>query len=265
MKRIICIFMATALLFLLISCSGGDADDKGDAASNSAAEGETKNEDEKKAEEPPEIAAQEEKNEPAEEPAEPAEPIGSCEFVGMDKDTGGEWVGAYGGEGYIVLSRDDDYNPPAYASVEFLNYDENEPPHHVWYQESETDEEDLEEDALENVIRRKPGTLYTDPSKTDRAGSCFYDGSWLYVNIDVGGETKYVTLYSLDYDEQGRETSITVYDGNGKIKLVDAIEISEFSGGVYVKFKVSGKISIEYENLTSGQNAVVGAVFFDGI
>ena len=262
MKRVICLLMAAAMLFLLFSCA--DADDADKAATNDGADpasdsAEDKKDDAAQPETPPtEAQAKEE-----EAATEPAQPTGSCEFIEIDKTTRGEWVGAYGGEGYIVLSRDDDYNLPAYASVEFLKIDDSEPPHHVWYQESETDEEDLEEEALENVIRRKPGTLYTDPTKTDRAGSCFYDGSSVYVNIDIGGETKYVTLYSLDYDEQSRETAITVYDGNGRIKLVDFFELTEFSGGAYVKFKVSGKISIEYENMTSGQNAVIGAIFFD--
>jgi hypothetical protein len=163
------------------------------------------------------------------------------------------------------LSNEDAELLPAYAAIEFLDPNDNPPPHHVWYQESAAAESDLTDEQIEDNERRKPGALYTDPGKTDRAASCFYNGDTVYLNIDIGSESKYVSVYSLDWDEQGRETEITVYDGSGKVKLVPAMEISEFSGGVYVKFKVSGSITIEYYNLTGGQNAVIGAVFFDGI
>jgi hypothetical protein len=142
--------------------------------------------------------------------------------------------------------------------------DDNMPPHHVWYQDSD-DKSELTDEQLEAIERRLPGALYTDPAKTDRAASCYYNGTGLVLNIDLGSETKIISVYSLDWDEQSRETEVTVYDGSGKVKLIPAMEISEFSGGVYLKFKASGKISLEYYNLTGGQNAVIGAVFFDGV
>ena len=264
MKRFICLFMAAAMLFLLFSCGeekAADDSNKGPEESSTANGGGTT---------APEIsdesgAKNEVTTEAPTEPPEPAEPTGSCEFIGADKETRGEWVGNYGNEGYLVLSREIADEIPAYASVEFLDMDDNMPPHHVWYQESETDESELSDEQLEDIARRLPGALYTDPTKTDRAASCYYNGAGVYLNIDIGSETKYISVYSLDWDEQGRETEITVYDGSGKVKLVPAMEISEFNVGVYLKFKVSGSISIEYYNLTGGQNAVIGAVFFDGV
>jgi YD repeat-containing protein len=263
MKRLICLAIMAAMLLMLFSC-GDTAKDNGDAAQDSdASKGADSEENSGSA--APEGEKNEQESEQPTEPAPPAEAAGSCEFVGKDETTRGEWVGNYGGEGYLVLSNDDAEQLPAYASIEFLDPNDNPPPHHVWYQESTAEESDLSEEALEDIARRAPGALYTDPSKTDRAASCFYNGDTVYLNIDIGSETKYVTVYSLDWDEQGRETEITVYDGSGKVKLVPAMEISEFSGGVYVKFKVSGSVCLEYFNLTSGQNAVIGAVFFDSI
>jgi len=266
MKRFIFLLAMAALFLLMFAC--GDATDKGDNATkdpdaSAAADGEKEvaatqgeEKDEKK---------EEDKQEQPTEPEAPANPTGSCEFVGKDETTRGEWVGNYGGEGYLVLSRETAESLPAYASIEFLDPNDNTPAHHVWYQESESDESALSEEAIEAINRRRPGALYTDPGKTDRAASCYYNSDTVRLNIDVGGETKYVTVFSLDWDEQGRETEITVYDGSGKVKLVPAMELSEFSGGVYLKFKVSGKICLEYYNLTSGQNTVIGAVFFDKV
>ncbi|MCL2813536.1 MAG: hypothetical protein FWD23_02930 [Oscillospiraceae bacterium] len=264
MKRFICLFIAAAMVVLLFSCGDKAAeDDKAKDEENITAEGgagtaapEAPDQGGAKTEAPTEAPT---------DPPPPADPTGSCEFIGADTTTRGEWVGNYGNEGYLVLSREIAEQIPAYASVEFLDMDDNMPPHHVWYQESETDESELTDEQIEAIARRLPGALYTDPAKTDRAASCYYNGTGVCLNIDIGSETKYISVYSLDWDEQSRETEITVYDGSGKIKLVPSMEISEFNVGVYLKFKVSGSICLEYYNLTGGQNAVIGAVFFDSV
>ena len=265
MKRLICLLTMAAMLFLLFSCGDKAADNDSDSDEKQGNAEESGNAPDSGGEENSEAPEEPKEEAPPTEPEPPADPTGSCEFIDIDKTTRGDWVGNYGNDGYLVLSRDIADEIPAYASVDFWDIDDNMPPHHVWYQESETDESELSEEQIEDIARRKPGALYTDPSKTDCAASCYYNGTGVVLDIDIGSETKYITVYSLDWDEQGRETEITVYDGSGKVKLVPAMEISDFSGGVYVRFKASGKISLEYYNLTAGQNAVIGAVFFDNV
>ena len=188
---------------------------------------------------------------------------GTCEFIGEDKETRGDWIGKYGADGYIVFADESNDQLPGYAKLEHLDaYMDEEASFYVWWDESLSDGDDDD-----TAIERAPGALYVDTAKSYRAAACYYnnDDPNHYLVIDIGSETKYVSIYSLDYDENGRESEITVRDENDNI-LVNTFDLIEFEGGVYLKFKVSGKIIIEYNRKedTPG-NAVYCGIFFDPI
>ena len=185
---------------------------------------------------------------------------GTCEFIGEDRESGGDWIDKYGEDGYIVFANEINDQLPAYAKIDPLNeYKDAESSLYVWWDESDGNEPD---DA---TLERIPRALYVDKAKTYRAAACHYnnDSPEHYLVVDVGSETKYVTIYSLDWDENGRESEITVLDENDNV-LINTMDLINFESGVYLKFKVSGKVTFEYNKKedTPG-NAVYGGIFFD--
>ena len=190
---------------------------------------------------------------------------GTAAFVKTDRTTGGDWVGNYGSEGYIIANEDGSTQSiPSYAKLEFVNESDDGPPlFYVWW-DSEVEDEDADPDRQEKVEERKPGTLFKSPEKTHRIASCYYSLELFNVTIDVGSETKVVTMYMLDYDGNDiRQGEITAYDENGK-ELAPTVEVYEYSNmGCYTSFKISGKVRFEFYNATGNWNVVLEGIFFD--
>ena len=68
-------------------------------------------------------------------------------------------------------------------------------------------------------------------------------------------------LYLLDYDKGGRSEQIQLSDANTKTVL-STQTVSNFSGGAYVIWTISGNVLITITRL-SGANAVLSGLFFD--
>jgi len=185
---------------------------------------------------------------------------GTCEFLGMDRETRGDWVGKYGGDGYIILANDPTDKLPGYAKLEHLDPYGDEASFWTWWD----GRGDYDEDNPD-IIARAPGALFYDETKTDRVAACYYNNNDPdhYLVIDIGSETKYISIYSLDYDENPRASTITVRDEKDKV-LAGPIELRDYELGVYLKFKASGKIILEYLK-DEGGNAVYSGIFFDKI
>jgi len=173
----------------------------------------------------------------------------------MDMDTHGDWVGKYGADGYYFpgdgVDDADVDKIPSYASLSFLNYNDEEPAKYTWY------DQDRSIDEAEARIANAP---IIDPATSYRRASCIYDGEGMLITVDVGAESKIVTLYFLDYDENSRDMLLIVTDEDGNELYAD--ELDAFSGGQYFSATVSGKVTYELM-LVSGSNTVVSGVFFD--
>ena len=182
----------------------------------------------------------------------------TAELVEIDKTTGGNWVGNYGSDGYIIITDDDSLQSiPSYAKLEYANQNDDFPSFWTWY-DSESDE-DADEFLVEE---REHGTLYKTPAKQHRLAACYYSGEFFSVTVDVGSEAKIVTMYMLDYDSVTREANVTAYDESGK-KLIEPIEVVDYFKGWYLKFKISGKVQFMFEHGDSGANVVLSGIFFD--
>ena len=78
------------------------------------------------------------------------------------------------------------------------------------------------------------------------------------------GQTHQVALYGLDWDSYGpRQEQINVLDA-GTGKVLNSETLSNFSGGQYLVWNISGHVQFQVTNLVGGSNAVISGIFFGG-
>jgi hypothetical protein len=165
---------------------------------------------------------------------------GSAAFVGNDASTQGTWQAAYGADGYDIGQFG--ASLPSYATVNIsgnANY--------VW-NGSTSDSRALQE-----------------PGSSNRLAACWYSGSSFTIDVNItDGQTHQVALYALDWDSYGpRQEQIDVIDpGTGRV--LDSETVSNFSGGQYLVWNVSGHVQFQVNNLVGGSNAVISGIFFGG-
>jgi fibronectin type 3 domain-containing protein len=171
--------------------------------------------------------------------ATPAAPsTASAVFVRTDTTTQGNWKGAYGSQGYNVLS--DRVQYPIYATVNPLNTND-------WIWDGNPSD---------------PKCLLRASATSGRISACQYNGQSLTYNISLtSGLTRQIALYHLDHDNFGRSLRVEVRDlATGT--LLDSRSLSGFSQGAYLVWNVSGSVSFQIIN-TGGANAVISGLFFD--
>ena len=194
----------------------------------------------------------------------PVSAAGICEFIGDDWDTRGDWVGKYGEDGYFILANEISDHIPAYATVDTFNGSKDGAPWiHVWYDDSDGNRVDSNGIEIEEGSSDWLGALYVDKEKSSRAAACYGDGTSLYIVVDVGDNSKYVSIYSICWKYNARTMEINVYDENDNL-LVDALPLGQFSNGAYLTFKISGKVTFEYKHIGGG-NSVYSGIFFDSV
>ena len=175
----------------------------------------------------------------------------SARLISIDSETRGDWVGTYGGEGYIIITADNSLQSiPSYANVTYEN--------NLFWTWADYDYIDPNDRTARN---REPGALFKNADKSSRLAACYYNGGYFTVHIDIGEETKVISLYMHDYDEGVREAEVSVYNEKGA-ELTAPVEIISYAGGVYLRYKVSGKVEFMFESLY-GANVVLSGIFFD--
>ena len=159
-------------------------------------------------------------------------------FATTDTTTEGNWIGAYGGQGYDVLG--DTASIPSFATVT---------PHgeipYTWAA-STTDTR-----ALQN------------PGGSGRIAACWYSTPSFTIDVNMtDGLTHYLGLYFVDWDNSGRSERVQISnDVTGAVLSTETV--SSFYSGVYLEWAVSGNVLITITKL-SGTNAVISGLFFDG-
>lgn len=191
-------------------------------------------------------------------------PALAAEPLAEDRTTHGEWVGKYGKDGYVIFndaSHGFSEKLPEYVQeLTYMDLYEGTASPHAWW--NGTDGSDLEDPA------HAADALWTDETKTARVGGCIYNGDGLTITVDTGDVTTNVSLYSLDWDNNGRIMVVTQYDADGN--EVVSKEVGEFLNGVYLTSEVTGKATFEFlyldaTNMDSPSNAVVAGIFFDSV
>ena len=155
-----------------------------------------------------------------------------------DAVTQGNWHGAYGAEGYAIAN--DSQNLPAYASFAVQSQTS-------WTWAASTSD-----------LR---GLQTGDGS--GRLAAAWYNSPVLNLDVNItDSNTHQLALYAVDWDNSGRTETIQILDGT-TAAVLDTQTLSNFSGGAYLVWNVSGHIRINVTQ-SAGPNPVVSGVFFGG-
>jgi hypothetical protein len=163
---------------------------------------------------------------------------GTAAFVKQDSTTQGNWQGAYGADGYLVIG--DLTSNPSYVTPVASGEGQA-----VW-PNSPTDIRALQ--------------MASDPAS--RIAGVWYSFSSFSVDLNIAdSNTHQVALYCLDWDRLGRSETVAIKDANGNV--LTSQSVTDFGGGVYLVWNVSGHVKIQV-TLTGGANAVATGLFFGG-
>jgi hypothetical protein len=165
----------------------------------------------------------------------PSLSVNDAQFVKDDTTTQGNWSSSYGVDGYLLAGSTQSL--PAYASFSQSN-------------------------AL----------VYTWASSTSdvralsvpgagKLAATWYNSTSFSLNIGFNdGNTHLVALYAVDYDSGARVETIQIVDPSTN-NVLNAQVLSNFSGGVYLLWNISGQVQINVI-YSAGPNAVISGVFF---
>ena len=159
----------------------------------------------------------------------------SAAFLGADTTTLGNWKGVYGANGYGIVSDATSY--PSYVTVT--------PSGNGTYNWGSTsDSRGLQRSAA-----------------SDRVASVWYGGTSFTVDLSFNDSAVHkVAVYCVDWDGTGRAQIVAVQDASGA--TLDVRTMSNFSGGQYLVWNLSGHVQIVFTR-TAGPNAVMNGLFFD--
>jgi hypothetical protein len=169
-----------------------------------------------------------------------ATPLAAAEAVYLSRDakTQGNWPGVYGQSGSAVIGGAQRLPPgvqlaPANAAQ------------YTWA-----------------VTTNDARALRQDATGANRIAACWYNAETFSVAITVPqGQRDRLALYFLDWDRLQRAEDIRVLDG-ATGKLLDTRALSAFDGGVYLVWRVRGRITIQIVNHSGSVNAVLSGLFF---
>jgi Right handed beta helix region len=158
-------------------------------------------------------------------------------FTRADAGTRGNWIGAYGRQGYALAS--DAAVNPAWAQVSIASAS-------TWTWSWSTAD----------------GRALQRPGGSGRIAACWYSDTAFTVDVSVlDGASHQVALYALDWDPWGRSQRVDVLDA-ATGAVLDSRTIAAFDGGQYLVWMVSGHVTFRLTN-TGSPNAVLSGVFFD--
>jgi hypothetical protein len=164
---------------------------------------------------------------------------GTASIIGTNTTAKGNWIGVFGSDGYNVIN-----NAVSYPSDVTVTANGETASNFVT---STTDTR-----ALENA----PGTA------SGRTAGVWYAASSFTVNVDITDSTSYdLSLYLLDWSNIGRSEQVQITRASDGTVL-STQTVSSFSGGVYLKWAISGDVNITFTKLASA-NSVLTGLFFD--
>ncbi|WP_165065993.1 Ig-like domain-containing protein [Paludisphaera rhizosphaerae] len=160
--------------------------------------------------------------------------VPTAAYKGSDATTRGDWASAYGAGGYAMAASGNTLGASAGFGVDA--------PAYTW-QAGSADPRGL-----------------ADPLASGRLLAAWYKDTFT-VTLDAGSAPKQASLYFLDADGGGRSQRVEVLDATTGAVL-DTRVVSDFSGGVYLTWTLSGKVSFRITRI-GGPNAVLSGLFID--
>jgi hypothetical protein len=164
-------------------------------------------------------------------------PGASGHFSRQDTETGGDWKGVYGKQGFVIEG--DSQRLPTFARV-------NVGTSQTFTWASSTSD---------------PRALQRAASATDGIAAAWFDASGFKIDVNLtDGKTHRISLYSVDWDIRNRSQRYDVLDNRGAV--LDSRTLNRFSDGAYLSWIVSGHVQFRITR-TAGPNAVVSGIFID--
>lgn len=160
-------------------------------------------------------------------------------YVDTDTTTQGNWTGTYGSNGYSVFGGSTSL--PSYANLSVTG-------DNFWTWEL-------------------PGTsdsraLQTSSGSSTRVAACEYSSSSFTFDLNLNdGQTHQVALYLLDADYRSRSETIQISDANSGT-ILSTTSVSNFTGGDYVVYDLTGNVKITIINNSGSLNCVASGIFF---
>jgi hypothetical protein len=159
-----------------------------------------------------------------------------AEFVEADTDSSGTWIGTYGGDGYRIATQT--ASLPNYA---ILGVDA---PAGYW------------------ATSTSDPTALQRPSGSGRVASAWVADQQFSARVGIkDGQTHAVSLYFVDFNDQGRNQLVEVIDPTSGLVL-DRSELSSFRSGVWLSYDVQGEVIVRITSLNQ-YTPVLSGVFFD--
>lgn len=159
-------------------------------------------------------------------------------FVGENTTAQGSWQGVYGSQGAVVVG-DTQQLPPTIQVV---------PQGVAGFVWAPTTPDPRALQKVSNPADRIAGVWYSSTSFT------------LDVNI-TDGQSYQLALYLLDWDQQVRSETITVFDPATRT-IVDTRSASSFANGVYMIWRVQSHVIFQITNAPGSPNAAMSGLFF---
>jgi len=161
----------------------------------------------------------------------------SAVLLKRDTTTEGNWIGAYGSQGYSIIGNSVSY--PSYATVTSSGQSS-----YTWvYSTSDP-----------RALRYANGS--------GRIAACWYSNNSFSINVNLtDGQTHNLALYAVDWDSLGRSEQIQITN-SATGAVLDTETVSSFSSGAYLQWAVSGNVTITVSKIAGG-SAVVSGLFFD--
>jgi hypothetical protein len=164
-------------------------------------------------------------------------PTSAATFVAKDTSTQGNWIGAYGAQGYDLAVAG--ALLPSYAAVGLTGASTT-----TWAA-STTDVR-----ALQN------------PGGSGRSASTWYSTTSFTIDVNLtDGQAHRLALYAVDWPNRGIQEQIQVVDAGTGIVL-DTETLSSFAGGAYLQWTVTGHVQIQVTRQV-GSVAIVSGLFLD--
>jgi hypothetical protein len=158
-------------------------------------------------------------------------------FVKTDTTTHGNWIGAYGAEGYTIVGNGQ--LVPAYGGATPFGKQD-----YTWSLSTSDTR------ALQKV------------GGADRVVAVWYAVDAFNIDLNFTDSNAHrVAVYVMDWDNSGRSQRFEILDASNNA-ILNTTEVSAFNQGKYLVWDLKGKVRIRTTRL-AGNNALLEGIFFD--
>lgn len=166
--------------------------------------------------------------------------LNEVQVLNHDTYTKGNWNKKYGKEGYNIIG----YSKKLPSYITYANYN-------------------FQNSTVVLLMKKCEDIRALSKTKDNKQRIIAYELSdkEFSINLIISGEKlRHIAFYCVDFDRLNRKFEIICIDFDNK-NILYREKIEEFSDGIYLNFKMRGRIKIIFKNIGNA-DAVVSGVFF---